>query len=149
MDLKLSPQSHEEHKESQRSALEIARFERENAVSKLIVDCAFKVHTTIGPGLLESAYKECMEREFQKRNISYKSEHHVPIYYEGTVLKTPYRIDFLVEDCVILELKSLEKILPVHEAQTLTYLKLSSYRLALLINFSSPLIKSGIKRFVI
>jgi GxxExxY protein len=137
------PQSHKGHEESQRG------FEKENPVSKLIVDCAFKVHSTIGPGLMESAYHECMLKEFIKRGVPFKSEYQMPIWYDGECLNTPYRIDFLVDEAVILELKSVEKILPVHEAQTLTYLKLSKYKMALLINFSSPLIKDGIKRFVL
>lgn len=73
----------------------------------------------------------------------------MPIWYDGDQLKTPYRVDFLVEDSVIVELKSVEKLLPIHEAQALTYLRLSKYRMALLINFSAPLIKDGIKRFVL
>lgn len=145
----ISPQSREGHKESQRGRGSIPDLMKENPISKQVVDCAFKVHTAIGPGLMESAYQECMEKEFRKRNIPFKAEHHMPIYYEGDILKTPYRIDFLVNGCVIVELKSVEKILPVHEAQVLTYLKLSEHKLALLINFSAPLIKNGIKRFVI
>lgn len=123
-------------------------FDRENPVARQIVDCAFKVHKTLGPGLLESAYQECMQKEFAKRGIACKVEHEIPLFYEGDRLNTPYRVDFLVADCVIVELKSVEKILPVHEAQALTYLKLSSLRMALLINFSAPLIKEGIRRLV-
>ena len=149
MNSSFSPQSHEGHEESQRMDFKVSNFKRENPVSKQIVDCAFKVHTTIGPGLVESAYQECMEKEFQKRKIAYKREHHMPIYYDGDLLNTPYRVDFLVENCVIVELKAVERMLPVHDAQVLTYLKLSECKLALLINFCSPLIKDGIKRFVI
>ena len=144
-----SPQSHKEHEGSQSFSAETAMFERENPVSRQIVDCAFKVHKTLGPGLLESAYQECMQKEFIKRGVTYKAEHEMPLFYEGDRLKTPYRVDFLVADCIIVELKSVEKILPVHEAQALTYLKLSSLRLALLINFSAPLIKDGIRRLVL
>ena len=143
-----SPQSLKGHEEAQ-SVFDISDLSRENPVSKQIVDCAFKVHTGIGPGLLESAYEECLEKEFIKRNISYKRQFEMPVYYDGDALKTPYRVDFLVEDCVIVELKAVEKLLPVHEAQILTYLRLSKMRLALLMNFSAPLIKNGIKRFVI
>ena len=149
MESVLSPQSHEGHKEAQRHLQAFPALERENAISKEIIDCAYKIHTTLGAGLLESAYEECLEKEFGKRGISYKRQYQFPLFYEGDRLATPYRIDFLVEDCVIVELKSLEKILPIHEAQVLTYLKLSGLKLAMLINFSSPLIKNGIKRYVL
>ena len=145
----VSPPSREGHKESQRGCDDGVFLVRENPVSKVIVDCAFKVHTAIGPGLMEGAYQECMMKEFYKRSIAFKSEHHMPIWYDGDQLKTPYRVDFLVEDSVIVELKSVEKLLPIHEARALTYLRLSKYRMALLINFSAPLIKDGIKRFVL
>ena len=144
--MNFSPQSHQDHKDTQSS---IVKFEKENPTSKVIVDCAFKVHKTIGAGLLESAYEECMEKEFIKRGVSYKRQYEMPVYYDGDRLQTPYRVDFLVEDCVIVELKAVEKLLAIHQAQTLTYLKLSKLNLALLINFNTPLIKDGIKRLVI
>lgn len=80
-------------------------FVKENPVSKMIVDCAYKVHKSIGPGLLESAYHECMVKEFTKRNIPFRSEYQMPIWYDGEPLKTKYQVDFLVDDCVIVELK--------------------------------------------
>ncbi len=144
-----SPQSHEEHKVAQSSSPGRGEWERENPVSRVVVDCAFRVHKTLGAGLLESAYQECMQKELSKRNIAYKAEFEMPIFYDGERLNTPYRVDFLVDDCVIVELKSVERILPVHEAQALTYLKLSSLRMALLINFNVPLIKDGIRRLVL
>ena len=147
--MNFSPQSHKEHEETQSLPAAASRLLKENPISKEIVDCAFKIHKNIGPGLLESAYAECMVRELFKRKISFKRECQMPVYYEGALLDTLYKVDFLVEDCVIVELKSVERLLPVHEAQTLTYLKLSSLRLALLINFSAPLIKDGIRRFVL
>ena len=140
-----SPQSHQEHKETQ-SFSEVSL--KENMVAKMIVDCAYKVYKALGAGLLESAYEECLEKEFLKRKVIFKKQYEYPLYYDGEKLNTPYRVDFLIDDCVIVELKSVEKILPIHEAQTLTYLKLSGLKLALLINFSSPLIKDGIRRFV-
>lgn len=142
---RLSPQSHQGHKETQ--SVSDIMFQENNA-AKVIVDCAFKIHKNLGAGLLESAYEECLEKEFLKRKVSFKKQHQYPLFYEGEKLNTPYRVDFLVDDCVVLELKSVEKILPIHEAQTLTYLKLSGLKLALLVNFSSPLIKDGIRRFV-
>ncbi len=144
-----SPQRHEEHKESQSSFVSDQNLEKQNPISKIIVDCAFKVHSTIGPGLMESAYQECMMKELLRRNIPFKAEFQMPIWYEGELLNTPYRVDFLVDNCIIVELKSVERLLAIHEAQTLTYLKLSKHKMALLINFSTPLIKDGIKRFVI
>jgi GxxExxY protein len=132
-----APQSHKMHEVPQRD------LSSENALSKIIVDCAFKVHTKIGPGLLESAYKECMEKEFIKRKVNYKRQFEKPIFYDDEQLKTPYRVDFLIDNKVIVE-----KLLPIHQAQTLTYLKLSNLNLALLVNFNVPLIKEGIKRLV-
>lgn len=145
----LLPQRHKGHEESQSQRDKNVPLLKENPVSKMIVDCAFKIHSTIGPGLMESAYQECMVKEFKKRNIPFIPEHRMPIWYDGNLLETPYRVDFLVDDSVIVELKSVEKLLPVHEAQVLTYLRLSKYRMALLINFSAPLVKDGIRRFVV
>ena len=146
--MNFSPQSHKGHEEHKEDFV-LSDLARENHVAKQAVDCAFKVHKLLGPGLLESAYVECLAKEFSKRTIAFKREHLMPIFYEGEKIHTPYKIDFLVDGCVILELKSVEKLIPVHEAQTLTYLKLSNLRLALLINFTAPLIKDGIKRFVL
>ena len=137
-----SPQRHQEHEVAQ-------RLERENQVSAVVVDCVFKVHKVMGSGLLESAYEECLAKEFLKRKVSYKKQHEMPLYYDDELLETPYRLDFLVEDCLILELKSVERLLPVHQSQILTYLKLSNLKLGLLVNFNVPLIKDGIKRFVL
>lgn len=141
--MKMEPQSHKDHKGVGRD------LSVENPVSKIIVDCAYHVHKKIGPGLLENVYEECMEREFVKRGVSFSRQKELPVYYEGEKLKTAYRVDFLVKDLVIVELKSVEAITNVHEAQTLTYLKLSGLKMALLINFTAPLIKQGIKRFVL
>lgn len=124
-------------------------FEKENPLAKEVVDCVFKVHKALGAGLLESAYEECLEKEFVRRNILFKRQAVFPIYYEGELLETIFRADFIIDGCIILELKSTEKIIPAHEAQILTYLKLSGVRMGLLINFGSPLIKDGIRRFVI
>lgn len=148
MFMSISPQRHEDHKVTQSNFKKRSNLEKENAVSKIIVDCAFKIHSSIGAGLLESAYQECMVKEFKKRNVDFKKEYQMPIHYDGEELNTPYRVDFLVEDCVIVELKAVEKILPIHQAQALTYLKLSNNKLALLINFNVPLIKDGIRRLV-
>ncbi len=142
---KNSPQSHQGHGETQ-SFSEVSL--KENMVAKIVVDCAYTIHKSLGPGLLENAYEECLEKELLKRRVNYKKQYEYPLFYDGQKLNTPYRVDFLIEDCLIVELKSVERILPIHEAQTLTYLKLSGLKLALLINFSSPLIKDGVRRFV-
>jgi GxxExxY protein len=144
-----SPQSHEGHRVTQSVSRLMPVSERENAAAKVVVDCAFKIHKSLGPGLLESAYQECMVKELEKRGVQFRAEYEAPLFYEGDRLKTPYRVDLLVDDSLIVELKSVEKILPIHEAQTLTYLRLSGLRLGLLINFSVPLIKDGIRRLIV
>lgn len=118
-------------------------------VAKEIVDAAFKIHSKIGPELLESAYRALMVYELEKRGLSVRKEVELPVIYEDVRLDVGYRIDLLVNDCVIVELKTVEKIHPVHEAQVLTYLKLANIRLGLLINFYTKLIKDGIKRIVL
>ena len=120
----------------------------ENSVAKIIVDVAYQIHKKLGPGLLESAYQTIMVDELRKRGLNVKSEVLMPVIYDDVVIENGYRADIIVEDLVIIELKSLEKIAYVHKKQLLTYLKLSNYKLGLLINFGAPLIKLGIKRVV-
>jgi len=120
----------------------------ENEISKIIVDCALKVHRALGPGLLESSYEECLFYEISKRNLKVEKQKALPLIYEEVKRNVGYRIDLIVEDKVIVELKSVEKINDVHLAQVLTYLKLSECKLGLLINFNVALIKHGIKRVV-
>ncbi|MDK9717817.1 MAG: GxxExxY protein [Trichlorobacter sp.] len=114
----------------------------------MIVDAAMKVHSALGPGLLESAYETCLKHELLKRNLEVKSQVELPIVYEGIRLDAGYRIDLLVADSVVVELKSVEKIAPIHEAQLLSYLKLSDLQVGLLINFNVMHLKDGIKRMV-
>ena len=114
-----------------------------------IIKAAIEVHKILGPGLLESAYEECFVYELIKMDLSVKQQVLIPIKYKDIKLKTKYRLDLLVEDKVITELKSVEKLTPVHEAQLITYLKLSGYRVGLLINFNEKLLKNGIKRRII
>ena len=114
-----------------------------------VVDAAFAVHSTLGPGLLESVYETCLAHELAKRGLKTKRQVIVPIYYDNTRLDAGLRLDFVVENCLVVELKAVESMLPVHEAQLLTYLKLSGHRLGLLINFNVPLIRDGIKRIVL
>ncbi len=135
------------------SAYSAVNFHRENTmnpneISGQIVDAAMKVHTALGPGLLESAYEGCLAYELRKRGLKVAAQLGLPVVYEGVNIDVGYRIDLLVEDLVIVELKSVDKIAPIHEAQLLTYLKLSGKRLGLLMNFNVVHLKGGIKRMV-
>ncbi|MGB9748182.1 MAG: GxxExxY protein [Bacteroidales bacterium] len=120
-----------------------------NKISFDIIGCAYKVHHNLGPGLLESAYKACMVYEIGKLGYSIKVETPLPLVYEDVKLEVGYRIDILVENKVLIELKSVEALSDIHTAQILTYLKLSGTKLGLLINFNVPDLKDGIKRFVL
>ncbi len=120
-----------------------------NEVAKAIVDSAFRVHSQLGPGLLESVYEVCMAHELKKIPMKVDLQVAVPVVYDGIRFETGLRLDLLVEDCVLVEFKAVEKILPVHRAQVLTYLKLAGLRLGLLINFNVPVIRDGIKRIAL
>ncbi|MDA8258938.1 MAG: GxxExxY protein [Betaproteobacteria bacterium] len=120
-----------------------------DAIARDVVDCAFVVHKALGPGLLESAYAICLGLEFTKRGISFAAEVPMDVIYEQQRIESAYRLDFLVANRLVVELKSVEKLLPIHKAQVLTYLRLSGLRLGLLINFNAPLIRDGISRLVI
>jgi len=120
-----------------------------DALAKGVVDAAFKVHKALGPGLLESAYRACMEIELERRSFLFAAQDLLPISYEGVRIEGAYRIDLLVGGKLVVELKAVEKLLPVHQAQILTYLRLAGLRLGLLINFNAPLIKDGIKRIAL
>ena len=119
-----------------------------NEVSKAIIDAAFKVHTTLGAGLLENAYKVCLKRELLERNLFVLSEVTMPIVYADDTIDVGYRVDLLVERSVIVELKSVAQLARIHKAQLLTYLKLSKVSLGLLLNFNSPHLKDGIVRMI-
>ena len=121
----------------------------ENSLSREIIGSAIEVHRTLGPGLLESAYQECLARELSLRKIIYEREKPIPIGYKGLNLDCGYRVDFLVGKLVVVELKSVEKLLPIHQAQVLTYLKLLNIKLGILLNFNVPLMKEGIKRLAL
>jgi GxxExxY protein len=118
-------------------------------LSGQIIAAAIEVHRELGPGLLESAYEECLCREVTMRNITYVRQYPLPIKYKGELLECGYRIDLLVEGTIVVEIKSVEEIASIHEAQLLTYLKLSSKKVGLIINFNVPLLKDGIKRRVL
>ena len=118
-------------------------------LSSRIIGCAIEVHRNLGPGLLESTYEHCLAYEFNISKIPFKLQHTLPVEYKGVKLDCGYRIDMLVDDKVIVELKSVDNILPIHQAQLLTYMKLSSVRIGLLMNFNVKYMKTGIKRMVL
>jgi len=118
-------------------------------VARNVVDAAYSVHSTLGPGLLESVYETCLARELAKREIAFKRQVDLPVVYDGVRMDAGLRLDLLVEDVVVVEIKAIEALIPVHMAQVLTYLKLSGRRLGLLINFNVPVIKDGIRRIVL
>lgn len=122
--------------------------ERANWLSNQIIGAAIEVHKALGPGLLESAYQTCHRRELELRGIEIETEVPLPVVYKGEKLDCGYRMDEVVGGLVVVELKSVERIEPIHEAQLLTYLKLSGLWLGLLINFNVPVLKQGIKRLV-
>jgi GxxExxY protein len=117
-------------------------------VAATIVDVVLKVHKTLGPGLLESSYQQCLELELRKRGLKVETEVVLPIIYDGIRLDAGYRLDMRIEEMIVIENKVVEKILPVHEAQLLTYLKLSGLHLGFIINWNVALVKYGIKRMV-
>jgi len=118
-------------------------------IGKAVLDAAFKVHTALGPGLLESVYETTLAYEIRKSGLSVETQVAMPIVYDNTKLESGLRLDMFVEKCVIVELKSVEKMNPVYEAQLMTYLRLSNVRLGFLINFNVPRLKEGIKRMVV
>jgi GxxExxY protein len=121
----------------------------EKELTEQIIGAAIEVHRSLGPGLLESAYQACLAHELGLRKLSFECERSLPVKYKGVQLDCGYRLDFLVEDKVVVELKAVESVLPVHEAQLLTYLKLTGCRVGLLINFNVPVLKDGITRRVL
>ena len=119
---------------------------RENLISGASIGAAIEVHKQLGPGLLESAYEECLAHEMSLRGIPFERQKSLPVIYKGTQLDCGYRLDFLVEESVVVELKAIDKLLPIHQAQAITYLKLTRCKLALLLNFNVQLMRDGIKR---
>lgn len=117
--------------------------------ARVVIDAGLKVHKALGPGLLESVYEHCLAYELVSRGLSVRRQVPMPISYEGVLLDTGYRLDLLVNEQVIIEIKAVDALSPLHEAQVLTYLKLSKLRLALLINFNVPLFKQGVKRLAL
>ena len=118
-------------------------------IFKQVLDCSFMVHTALGPGLLESAYTECLFYELEESGLKVEKQKPLPLIYKEVNLEAGYRIDLLVENCVVIEIKSVEALADIHMAQILTYLKLSKCRLGLLVNFNVMHLKGGIKRVVV
>jgi GxxExxY protein len=140
----------EETKKSQSEHGEMPDLRRLNEVTNAIIGAAIEVHKKLGPGLLESAYQECLAREFTLRSINFEKEKPLPVEYKGVRLECGYRLDFLVEGCVVVEIKSIEAIAPIHEAQLLTYLSLGGWKLGLLLNFNvNKLTEGGIRRQIL
>jgi len=121
---------------------------RENEISKIVVDRCFHIHTSLGPGLFESVYENILAHELIEKGLFIKRQYPIPVVWKGKKLDHGFRADIIIEDRVIIEIKSIEAIAPVHQKQLLTYLKLAKIKLGLLINFNNALIKDGIQRIV-
>jgi GxxExxY protein len=117
-------------------------------IARIIVDPAIRVHRNLGPGLLESVYQQCLTHELRKAGLRVDCEAWLPVIYDGIKIDSGYRIDMIVENCILVENKTVDRILPVHESQLLTYLKLQDYRLGFLLNWNVVLMKHGIQRMV-
>jgi GxxExxY protein len=118
-------------------------------LSNRVIGLALEVHQKLGPGLLESVYQRCLAYELSKNKIRFSTEEQIPVKYGEVHIDCAFRADMIVEDCLLLELKAVERILPIHKAQLLTYLRLTGLRLGLIINFNTRLLKDGIKRIVL
>jgi GxxExxY protein len=141
-----SPQSHRVHREEPGGR---DMESDSNQLTQAVIGAAIEVHKALGPGLLESAYEQCLCRDLKLRGVSFQRQRPVPLEYKGIELECGYRVDLLVEASVVVEIKAVTKIEPVHEAQLLTYMKLGHWKLGLLINFNVPLLKDGIRRRVL
>ena len=120
----------------------------ENQLARRLIGICIEIHRVLGPGLLESAYEECLAHELSIHGVTFRTQVALPLVYKNIRLECGYRLDFLIEDCLIFEVKAVAELLPIHEAQLLTYLKLTQKRLGLLVNFNVPILKQGIKRLV-
>lgn len=118
-----------------------------NRISETVIGACIEVHRHLGPGLLESAYQQCVARELELRGVTFRGEDPLPVEYKGVRVDVGYRLDFVVEDLVVLEIKAVQALLPIHDAQVITYLKLTALPAALLINFHVTRLASGIRRF--
>jgi GxxExxY protein len=123
-------------------------MEKENVIASQVLNSAFELHKTLGPGLLESAYQSCLHADLVERGLKVEREMALPIEYKDLTINQGYRIDLLVEDCLVVELKAVDDLMDKHIAQVLTYLRLGDYKLGLLMNFNERLLKNGIKRVI-
>jgi GxxExxY protein len=146
-DAKDLPRRHDGHNECESMFERIP--DRTEQVVKLVLDAAFRFHRTLGPGLLESVYEACLCHELRKLELPFQRQLVIPIVYDGLRIDAGLRLDLLVDDCVIVELKAVESLTPLYDAQLLTYLKLANQRLGLLLNFNVSLLKDGVKRIVL
>lgn len=121
---------------------------KEDQIARTVLDCAMRIHSALGPGLLETAYATCLSHELNKAGLQASREVSLPVVYDGLKLDAGYRLDILIEKSVVVELKTVEKLQPVHTAQLLSYLKLGGYKLGLLLNFNVVHLRDGIKRVV-
>jgi GxxExxY protein len=119
-----------------------------NEITNQIIGSAIEVHRLLGPGLLESAYERCLSRELELRGLRFQQQVALPVVYKGVALDCGYRLDLLIEDQIVVEIKAVETLSPIHEAQVLTYLRLGGWPIGLLINFHVPCLKDGVKRLV-
>jgi GxxExxY protein len=126
----------------------LSRWRPDEPFTGLVLDCAMRVHTALGPGLLESAYEVCLAHELSRRGAKVSRQASLPVVYDGIQLEAGYRIDLMVEDALIVEVKAVDKLMPIHTAQLLSYLKLAKVRFGLLLNFNVVHLKDGIKRVV-
>ena len=120
-----------------------------NEITEQIIGAAIEVHQVLGPGLLESAYEECLCHELKLRGLSFERQRPLPVEYKGIELECSYRLDLLVENVIVVEIKAVSAIEPIHEAQLLTYLRIGGWRIGLLVNFNVPVLKNGIRRRVL
>ena len=121
-------------------------YSRIDELTEKVIGCAIEVHRTLGPGLLESVYRECMILELRRQNLRVASERQIPFDYKGQRIKSRLKLDLVVEDCIIVELKAVERLHPIHQAQVITYLKLTGLPAGRLMNFNAPTLKAGLKR---
>ena len=123
-------------------------MQKEDGLTRQVIGAAIEVHQHLGPGLLESIYEHCLRKELETKGLKCQHQQPLPVRYKGELLECEYRLDLVVENTVVIELKAVKKLEPLHEAQLLTYLKLSGYKLGLLINFNVPVLRQGIRRIV-
>jgi len=142
----MNHEGHKGHEGNLKEGFEVRDFE---PIGRSILDACYAVHTQLGAGLLESVYETCLAIEFEQRGIRFQRQVELPLVYKGIKIESAYKLDFLVDDTVVVELKAVNELLPVHEAQLMTYMKLNKTKLGYLINFNTVHLRNGVKRFVL